>query len=413
MLLMKQIYKISCIALLFFNSFSSTSQGFQVNFQGQKQQGMGCAGTALYQDGASIFFNPGSVAFSNENSLNIGTTPIIANVLYVDSATRLGYRTNNPVGTPFSAYGLFQAHKHDKLKFGLAAYTPFGSTVQWEDSWIGRFALTRLELKAIFIQSTLSYRIADVIGIGAGFIVSTGNVNLQKDIPIQDSLGNYGHAELSGKALGFGFNAGIHYDLNNKLSVGITYRSQINMKLKNGEANFTVPASLDPNFPDGKFTGALPLPNVTTLGWAYKPNEKWKIVLDINHVGWKAYDTLAFDYEQNTTSLLDTKSPRNYKSIFAFRGGAQYQVIKKLDVRLGGGFGFTPVPEASVTPETPDANRAYITGGLSYRFSESFSIDASIYYTQLKRTAKNAETNLYGTYNTKAIAPGFSLIYKW
>jgi long-chain fatty acid transport protein len=412
-LMMKQIYYFSLILSLLIAPLSIQAQGFQVNFQGQKQQGMGCAGTALFQDGASIFFNPGSVAFSNENSINIASTPIFGNVLFVDSATGEGYRTKNPVGTPFSAYGLFQAHKHDKLKFGLAAYTPFGSTVQWEDNWIGRFALTRLELKAIFIQSTLSYRIADVIGVGAGFIVSTGNVNLQKDIPVQDSLGNYGHAELAGKALGFGFNAGIHYDLNKKLSVGITYRSQITMKLKNGEANFTVPASLDPNFPDGKFTGALPLPNVTTLGWAYKPNEKWKIVLDINHVGWKAYDTLAFDYEQNTSSLLDTKSPRNYKSIFAFRGGAQYQVMSKLDLRIGGGFGFTPVPEESVTPETPDANRTYVTGGITYRFSDKFSVDASVYYTQLKRTALNAETNLYGTYRTIAIAPGFSLIYKW
>ena len=413
MSLMKQIYVISYFIFFFSFSLEIFSQGFQVNFQGQKQQGMGCAGTALYQDGASIFYNPGSVAFSNENSINLASTPIFSNVLYVDSATGDGYRTNNPVGTPFSAYGLFQAHEFDKLKLGIAAYTPFGSTVQWEDNWIGRFALTRLELKAIFIQSTLSYRIADVIGIGAGFIVSTGNVNLQKDIPVQDSLGNYGHAELAGKALGFGFNAGIHYDLNKKLSVGITYRSQINMKLKNGNAEFTVPASLDPNFPDGKFTGALPLPNVTTLGWAYKPTEKWKIVLDMNHVGWKAYDTLAFDYEQNTTSLVDTKSPRNYKSIFAFRGGAQYLVLPNLDLRMGGGFGFTPVPDASVTPETPDANRAYVTGGLSYRFSRSFSIDASVYYTQLKRTAKNAETNLNGTYSTTAIAPGFSLIYKW
>ncbi|MFM7662683.1 MAG: OmpP1/FadL family transporter [Bacteroidota bacterium] len=410
---MKQIYKFYFIFTLIVIPLKTYSQGFQVNFQGQKQQGMGCAGTALFQDGASIFFNPGSVSFSNGNSINVASTPIFANVLYVDSATGEGYRTNNPVGTPFSAYGLFQARKYAKLKFGLAAYTPFGSTVQWEDAWIGRFALTRLELKAIFIQPTLSYRIADVIGIGAGFIVSTGNVNLQKDIPVQDSLGNFGRAELAGKALGFGFNVGIHYDLNKKLSVGITYRSQINMSLNDGEAKFTVPSSLDPNFPDGKFTGALPLPSVTTLGWAYKPNEKWKLVLDINHVGWKAYDTLAFDYEQNTTSLLDTKSPRNYKNIFAFRGGMQYQLGANLDLRLGGGFGFSPVPEGSVTPETPDANRAYVTGGLTYRFSKNFSMDASIYYTQLERTAKNAETNLFGTYRTKGIAPGFSLIYKW
>ena len=189
---MKQIYIFSCILSLFFLPKLSYAQGFQVNFQGQKQQGMGCAGTALYQDGASIFYNPGSVAFSNENSINIASTPIFSNVLYVDSATKQGYRTKNPVGTPFSAYGIFQAHKHDKLKFGIAAYTPFGSTVQWEENWIGRFALTRLELKAIYIQPTLSYRIADVIGIGAGFIISTGNVNLQKDVPVQDSIGIMG-----------------------------------------------------------------------------------------------------------------------------------------------------------------------------------------------------------------------------
>ncbi len=410
---MKQMYIFSLFLLVFLSINRSYAQGFQVNFQGQKQQGMGCAGTALFQDGASIFFNPGSIAFSNENSINIASTPIFSNVLYVDSATQQGYRTNNPVGTPFSAYGIFQAHKHDKLKFGIAAYTPFGSTVQWEENWIGRFALTRLELKAIYIQPTLSYRIADVIGIGAGFVISTGNVNLQKDVPVQDSLGNYGQAELAGKALGFGFNAGIHYDLNKKLSVGITYRSQINMKVKNGVATFTVPASLNTNFPDGAFTGALPLPNVTTLGWAYKATKKWQFVLDINYVGWKVYDTLAFDYEQNTTSLLDTKSARNYKSIFAFRGGAMFKANEKLDLRLGSGFGFSPVPDASVTPETPDANRFYFTGGLSYRFTEKFSMDASVYYTQLKRTAQNAETNLYGTFRTKAIAPGFSLIYKW
>jgi long-chain fatty acid transport protein len=147
--------------------------------------------------------------------------------------------------------------------------------------------------------------------------------------------------------------------------------------------------------------------------FAYKSNNKLNLALDINYVGWKAYDTLAFDYDKNTTSLVDTKSPRNYKNIFAFRGGVQYKVLSKLDLRIGGGFGFTPVPDASVTPETPDANRAYITGGISYRFTDKFSMDASIYYTQIKRTAQNMETNLYGTFQTKAIAPGFSLIYKW
>ena len=407
---MKQVY----LSILFITiAFVSFCQGFQVNFQGQKQQGMGCSGTALFQDGASLFYNPGSTAFAKETSINIATTPIFANVLYVDSATGQGYRTKNPVGTPFSAYCLFNLKKIPSLKLGLAVYTPFGSTVQWENNWIGRFALTRLELKAIFIQPTISYKINEKIGIGAGFILSTGNVNLQKDIPVQDSIGNYAHAELAGKALGFGYNVGVHYDITDKFSVGITYRSKVQMNLDNGQATFTVPASLSSNFPNGKFTGGLPLPQVTTIGFAYKASEKCKIVLDINHVGWKAYDTLAFDYANNTTSLLDTKSARNYKSIFAFRGGVSYNLIKNLEVRTGGGFGFTPVQNGYVTPETPDANRAYGTFGLGYLFGTHFSMDLSLYYTHLKRTDKNSETNLNGTFTTNAIAPGIAIVYKF
>ena len=410
---MKQNYSFYLLIGTFLISAISFSQGFQVNFQGQKQQAMGCAGTALQSDGASLFFNPGASAFAKENSVNIATTPIFANVMYVDSATNDVYRTENPVGTPFSAYGLFQLKEDGKLKLGIAAYTPFGSTVQWEKNWIGRFAITRLELKAIFIQPTISYRISDKIGVGAGFVYSTGNVNLQKDIPVQFEDGTFAKAELAGKAQGFGYNLGVQINATEKLGIGLNFRSKVQMNLNDGEATFTVPSGLDPNFPDGKFVGGLPLPQVATLGLSYKLNEKWAFVLDINHVGWKAYDTLAFDYETNTTSLLDTKSPRNYKNIVAFRAGAAYKVMKNLELRFGGGYGLTPVQDGYVTPETPDGNRAYGTFGLGYELGKHFAIDASCYYTQITRADINQETNLSGTFTTKAIAAGIGFIYKW
>lgn len=410
---MKQIYIFYLSLGLFLIPNVSFSQGFQVNFQGQKQQGMGCAGTALQTDGASLFFNPGASAFAKENSVNVATTPIFANVMYVDSATNGVYRTENPVGTPFSAYGLFQLKEDSKLKLGIAAYTPFGSTVQWEKNWIGRFALTRLELKAIFIQPTISYRISDKIGVGAGFVYSTGNVNLQKDIPVQFQDGTFAKAELAGKAQGFGYNLGVQINATEKLGIGLNFRSKVQMNLNDGEATFTVPNGLDPNFPDGKFVGGLPLPQVTTLGLSYKLNEKWAFVLDINHVGWKAYDTLAFDYEKNTASLLDTKSARDYKNIVAFRAGASFKVMENLEVRFGGGYGLSPVQDGYVTPETPDGNRAYGTLGLGYEIGDHFAIDASFYYTKLTRADINNETNLSGTFTTKAVAAGIGFIYKW
>jgi long-chain fatty acid transport protein len=392
---------------------AANAQGYQVNLQGQVQQGMGGAGTAYIQDAAALFFNPGGVSFLHENSVNIGVSPTFARGEFLDKNTNLTARTTSPVSYPFAAYAVFGVKDSSKLKFGLAVYTPFGSTVEWEEGWMGRFALTHLQLQSIFFQPTLSYKITDKIGLGAGFVYSYGKVNLQKDIPVADASGTYGHAELSGKASGYGFNAGIYLKPCEKFAVGLTYRSQVNMNVKSGDATFTVPPSLAANFPSGKFTAELPLPQVVTLGLGYSVTSKLMLALDVNYVGWKAYDTLAFDYENNTASLADTKSARMYKNTFAFRLGGEYKVMDALALRLGIAYGISPVQNGYVTPETPDANRVIYTAGIGYTIKNRFGVNASFYFSSLKREDTNLETGLSGTFKTNVCVPGISLFYKF
>lgn len=399
-------------ALLGF-SLGIQSQGFQVNLQGQKQQGMASAGTALIQDASALFFNPGGVSFLSYNSVNLGVTPTIPNSIFLNSGTNLVSRTNSPISTPFAAYAMYGLKDSSAIKFGLAVYTPFGSTVKWEDNWTGRFALTQLQLQAIFYQPTISCKINDKLGIGAGFIYSSGKFNLQKDLPIIDANGDFGSAELDGKANGMGYNVGIYFKPVSKLSLGLTYRSKIKMNVDNGTATSKVPESLKANFPEGSFKSSLPFPNVTTIGFAYNLFEKLDVAADINYVGWKAYDTLAFDYEFNTTSLTDTKLARNYKNTFAFRVGAQYKITEVFVSRVGLAYGLTPVQNGYVTPETPDANRFVFTTGFSYSFNKHFQMDASFLFTTFKRSDSNLETNLSGTFKTTVLAPGISLIYNY
>ncbi len=393
--------------------FTIMAQGFQVNLQGQVQQGMGGAGTGLLTDGAALFFNPGASSFLKGHTVNLGVTPTIAHGQFLDKNTGTVANTKSPVGTPFAAYAAFELKDSSKLKLGLAVYTPFGSTVKWEDNWAGRFALTQLSLKAIFFQPTVSYKINDKVGLGLGFVVAKGSVNLQKDIPVIDNNGTYGHAELEGKAMGYGINFGLYYKPCSKFSVGLNYRSEVNMNIKKGDAKFTVPASLADKFPSGNFTASLPLPEVITLGLGYMPTDKLSFALDVNHVNWETFTSLQFNYEQNTTSLIDTYSKRDYKNIFAFRFGGEYKVTEGLAVRLGAAYAPTPVKDGYMTPETPDANRINYTAGIGYTVKQKFGVNLSVYYTSLKRTDRNFETNLEGTYHTKVVAPGISLFYNF
>lgn len=391
----------------------SFGQGYQVNLQGQVQQGMGSAGAALPIGASSMFYNPGASAFVNRNDIEIGGTGVISNILYTDANNGESWRSNSPVGTPFAAYGLFKPSDSSNIRLGLAVYTPFGSTVSYEDEWTGRFALTRLELMSIFVQPTVSFKITDQISLGAGLIYSYGKVNLQRDLPITFANGDYASAELAGQGHGFGFNTGLFYKPSDLLSFGLSYRSEINMNVDNGQATFNVPESLDSNFPDGAFASSLPLPQVVTLGVGLTPNSSWTYALDVNYVGWSSYDTLAFDYENNTESLEDTKSAREYKNAFAFRAGSQYILKDKYIFRLGLSYAITPVQEGYVTPETPDNNRLSYTAGLGYLVFERFKIDASLLFTKLERTDTNIETNLSGTFKTIVFAPGLSLNYSF
>jgi long-chain fatty acid transport protein len=152
---------------------------------------------------------------------------------------------------------------------------------------------------------------------------------------------------------------------------------------------------------------------VLTVASAFKLSEKWNFALDINAIGWKAYDTLGFDYAQNTTSLVDTRSARRYKNTLAFRTGAQFQLNKIIALRAGIAFGMSPVQSGYVTPETPDANRLNYTAGFSAKIGSHFALDASVLFTHIERTDTNFETNLSGKFTTNVLAPGLAIIYQF
>lgn len=389
------------------------AQGFQVNLQGQKQQAMGGAGVATNLDAASVFFNPGSVSHLEGNSVSAGVSFTSSSTAFRDANSQQEYHTVSPVSTPFTGYGVW-GPKDSRFKFAMGIYTPFGSTITYPDGWSGRYALTEMKLLSVFYQPTVSYKINDKLGIGAGFVYGYGHIDLSKDLPITNSNGQSSTANLTGSAGGVGYNLGIYYKPSEKISFGLSYRSEVKMKLNNGTATFNVPPSLATNFPSGGFSASIPLPQVLTAGVGVKATEKLLLTFDFNFIGWASYKTLAFDYDQNTSSLQDTESPRNYKNTYALRLGGQYAISNKFQVRAGMNFEKTPIKDGYVTPEVPDADRLNFTGGIGYKPMDKLSIDASFSYINfMKRTDTNIETNLSGTYKTRILVPGISLTYNF
>lgn len=384
------------------------SQSFQVNLQGQKQTAMGGAGTGLALDEAAVFFNPGAVSFLKKNGVQVGAHGIWLKTAFNETGSQTVEHNKNKVPTPFAAYAVFGSPE-SCLRFGIGAYTPFGGAMHWNEDWTGKYTVTSLDLRAIFIQPTVSLRITDNIGIGGGVVYSLGHVDLRKALPYTNN-GQQTTAQLKGDSKDFGWNAGIFIKTISGISVGLSHRSQVTAKVEGGEANFfNAPASVTPLLPSS-FNATLPLPATSTIGFGFYPSEKTTLALDVNWVWWHTYKDLTFYYNNGTS----TPSARNYHDAATFRAGIQNETTSFLTLRAGVGYALSPVGKGYVTPEVPDADRLLLSAGIGLKPSERFNIDLSFLYENVKsRTETNIETNLSGTFKTVAYIPGMSLSYKF
>ncbi len=401
------------LCLLMASPALAFSQGSQVNTQSQKAVGMAGAGSALFIDETTILYNPGALVKMENNAISLGASAIMYRSAFQEKGSSDVHHTRFQISPPVSLFAAF-GPKDSWWKAGIGIYTPYGGSVDWGKEWPGRYSLTNLSMRAFYIQPTLSFKITDQFSVGGGFVYNVGIVDLGRALPVFGSDGKAGQADLSGTGTGMGYNLGVHYNLADEFAISLNYRSKVITKLEGGDAKFDVPASLAANFPNGKFDAELPLPSSFNVGIAFPVSDKVKTAIDASFIDYSIYKELVFDYENNTPTLQDTRSEKNYQNAFSAKIGFNYEATDKLELRAGTGYVYTPVQPKYVYPETPDNNRMMAAAGLTYKFTPNWQMSAAYVFQKiLKRTTTNAETQLSGAYETNIHAPGISLSYSW
>ncbi|HRY34083.1 MAG TPA: outer membrane protein transport protein [Bacteroidales bacterium] len=407
---MRNLRHLFCFLLLA-SSSGLLAGGFQVSLHGQKQIGMGSVGTSLVHDASCMFFNPGGLAMMKQKvSVSGGVSFLRSYAVFSKDNTDYQAETNNPMGTPFTFYAAMRVN--EKLAAGLAVNTPYGNRLKWGDHWAGRYLIQDISLASVFFQPTLSYKIHPNLSLGAGLVYALGNVDMNKAVPVSSQGGQDGKVNIKGSGSSFGYNLGLLFR-KDKLSIGIDYRSRVDMELDEADASFQVPASLSGNFPaDNKTKVSLPLPANLDIGASYALSDKLTAGFSLNYVFWEVYDSLIFDFQTNTPALADSRNPREYKNRLIVRVGAQYAFSDKLTVRAGGYYDPTPVNPDYFNPETPSLDITALSCGFSYYPMEKLSIDASFLYLMGSEMQMQYQPeNFGGTYKTRIYIPGIGISY--
>ncbi len=405
--------KLILLAACCLGSYASYAGGYRVSAQGQRALAMGHTGVAVVNSAELAFFNPSGLVYL-ENKLNIsaGVTGIISNTQYQNLSTRQSAETKDILSTPFNFYATYKIN--DWLSAGLAVYTPYGSRVEYENNWAGADLVNTIDLKSIYFNPVVGIKLHENLSVGGGPIFVTGSVEFNRNL-FREQIPSESPANVDLQVDGvtaWGWVASATFKPSDAFTLGVSYRSKIDIEAEGGDVTFE-----NITFPDTEFDATLPLPAELTLGFSVQATEKLLIATEFNRAYWGAYDELSIDF--TNPNVPDSRNARDYKNATIWRVGAEYNLNEKFDLRAGYYFDESPVQSGRFAPETPRNDSHGFTTGLSYNINEKLAVDASfvyLYFEEIEESYVNTfrpdVPAFSGSYKSNAFLFGLGLTYK-
>ena len=389
--------------------------GFQLNEHGAKPMGLGGAFTAIVNDASAVYWNGAGLSFLEGTNFLLGAALIGPSTTFrgVSPAVDKSYMNNQVFLPPH----LFVSHRiSDAFAVGLGVSVPFGLGTKWDQDWVGRYLAVETELQTISVPLVVSWAILENLSISIGGSFSFADVTISQANSQTPFVGDaFIHLEGDDKS-SFGYNAGIMWKPLDELSIGASFRSEVEY-LFEGTATATGADQLAALLPKGNISAKLTTPMNIQGGIGYRVIEQLQLSADFQWVGWSSYDKLAVDFED--PAYNDISRARDYEDTYAIRFGAEYFLNNKLSFLGGVYFDKMPVQPDYLSPSLPDADRLGLSIGADAKLFDRFGISGSYLFIRSSELTVTNSREIYtsgnspfnGTYNSYANLLSLSLFY--
>lgn len=201
---------------------------------GTEDMGLAAAGQAARaQDAATVLTNPAGlsrlagtqvllgaqVLHSDMKFSNSGSTPALGSH---EGGTVIGGNGWFPGGGLYLSHGLTP-----EVTLGFAAVGNFGTSLEYDRNWIGRYYARKAELIGVSMLPSAAWRVNDQLSVGASLNAMRGS--LDSEIAINSIVGPDGSLSMRDTTWGWGANLGVLYQATEATRVGLTYHSQVKL----------------------------------------------------------------------------------------------------------------------------------------------------------------------------------------
>ena len=368
--------------------------GYKIPENSTNALALGSANIAHNKSADAAYYNPANMVFmSKENHMELDLMYIKLNKTNYKSDTS---NVNiDAKGEQFFVPSLFYVSDDiDGARFGLSVVTPGGLSKRWDDAPASQKA-KEFTLKIIEVNPTVALGIGDnaSVAIGLRMIHSEGIVRVvpAPGIASQDMHGN---------SIDLGYNIALAYKPMKDLELGLTYRSQVDLKVKGDADLLYKPAALDANIATSV---VVPLPATLSLALAYTLPTKTTLEFVYERNYWSAYQELNFNYENPKAEAIFGKAiQKDWKDTNVFRLGVT-QELDALTLMAGIVYDETPVPEQTFGFELPDSDTLALSFGGRYALSEKLDIGLSALYAMKKSRTIQNDSGIDGKFSNSDI----------
>jgi long-chain fatty acid transport protein len=279
----------------------------------------------------------------------------------------------------------------DRLFLGLAINGQYGFTTKPENpDFAGTPIATTSKIFSINFNPTVAYKVSPELTIGVGAQIMYADLRLRSSNSeaITGTLTG-GRIISDGRTteaddVGFGATAGVMWKPLPGTTIGIGYRSAIELEGKGTCTGFGLS-----NLAAGPFgaeclvgvgvTADLTLPDMVTASIRQRVDERWTVLGTVEWTNWSRVGSEA-EFKDSDGNVVDV-FPLGYDDGWFFSVGAEYAWSPFTTLRAGLGYEVSPISDEVRNVSLPDNDRIWLSVGASTRLTDKITVD--IGYTHL------------------------------
>lgn len=391
----------ACISVLLAGHASAA--GFQVAEHSASGLGRAFSGEAAVADNASVLArNPAAMMLFDTAQFSGALSIVDPEVNVDDQSNHQSMKDVAPMQIVPAAY--YISPIDDQWAWGFAMFTTYGVATDYpNDIYAGDLA-GDTSLISINLNPNIAYRVNQEFSLGFGLDLVAAKAELTRHkgglAPFLGGSPSDNLIGMTGETVGFGWNIGALYELDDKNRIGFGYRSRVKLNFDDGDFS---------SYDSGIATSAvvpgqlkIELPAIWELSGFHQLNDQWAVHYSYQQTDWSSFKELSATSSQCKNGICFQKIEK-YEDNGRWSVGTTFTLNANWTLRAG--FAFDE-QAGKATLSIPDSDRFWYSAGLTYSVTPQLTMDAGFALVQ-SRKGSFIETNQVGEnlkFDSEAVA---------